>query len=60
MLEHRYPDDSANMVYGYVSPYGTTNPTGNIFLDNYYICENENSHLQLTEIFLFFRIFSSS
>ncbi|XP_055314525.1 catenin delta-2 isoform X2 [Sitodiplosis mosellana] len=27
MLDHRYQDDSANMVYGYVSsPYGTTNP----------------------------------
>lgn len=30
MLDHRYQDDSANMVYGYVSsPYGTTNPAGN-------------------------------
>lgn len=29
MLDHRYQDDSANMVYGYVSsPYGTTNPAG--------------------------------
>lgn len=46
MIEHRYPDDSANMVYGYVSPYGTTNPTGNIFFVNYYICEN--NYLQLT------------
>lgn len=30
MLDHRFQDDSANMVYGYVSsPYGTTNPAGN-------------------------------
>lgn len=32
MLDHRYQDDPANMVYGYVSsPYGTTgNTTGSI------------------------------
>lgn len=28
MLDHRFADDPANMVYGYVSPYGTTNSTG--------------------------------
>lgn len=28
MLEHRFPDDPANMVYGYVSPYTTQNSAG--------------------------------
>lgn len=36
MLDHRFQDDSANMVYGYVSsPYGTTNPAGNFNCNNF-------------------------
>lgn len=43
MLDPRYQDDSANMVYGYVSsPYGTTNPAGmNVFFS---LFTNKQTH----------------